>query len=147
MPNIGIYPFDPSSDVGKFRVLFGDTVSVPLDPVVPGYQDYTNYSDAEIETYLATGGDSINRAVGFAYLQAAGAAALESKSVKDYDLAVDLTKRAEDLRKMAQFYFDIADEEDATAGLLEEFIVVSTGTDRDYWCRVEAFPYWPGLRG
>ncbi len=148
MPNPGVYPLDPTSNVGKFRLLYGDTVSVPLVPPVAGQQDYTTFSDAEIEQFLASGGDSINRSVGYAYLQAAGVAAFSSKSVKDYDLAVDLTKRAEDLRKMAQFYFDLAGEDDAMTGAAEAFLIVNTGTDRDYDdCRVEGFPYWPGLRG
>lgn len=147
MANVGIYPLDPTTDVGKFRLLFGDTISVPLDPVVPGFHDYTNFSDDEINQYILAGSGSLNRGIGFAYLQAAGAASIQSKSIKDYDLSVDLTKRAEDLRKTAQFYFDLANDEDANAGLTDEFLIVDTGTDRDYWNDIEAFPYWPGLQG
>lgn len=146
MANSGVYPLDPLTLVGQFRLGYGDVYSVPFDPVQPGLQDYTHFSDAEIAQFIVLGGDSTNRSIGYAYLQAAGAAAMESKSVKDYDLAVDLTKRAEDLRKIALTYFGLADAEDIITGLAEEFIVVDTGTDRDIDdYRVEGFPYWPGL--
>lgn len=146
MSNSGVYPIDPLTPVGQFRLASGDVISVPFDPVQAGLQDYRMWSDDEIEQFLVSGGDSTNRAIGYAWLQASGAAALESKTVKDYDLAVDLTKRAEDLRKTALFYFNLADQEDSIAGLDEAFEIVSTGTDRDYIDRIEGFPYWPGLR-
>jgi hypothetical protein len=148
MANSGIYPLDPTTDVGKFRLLFGDTASVPFIPATPGLQDYTDYSDAEIQQFIISGGGVLNRGVGFAYLQASGAAARESKAIKDYDLSVDLTKRAEDLRKTAQLYFDMADLDDANAGISDSFIVAPTGTSDDLWQDdIEGFPYWPGLRG
>lgn len=150
MPNIGIYPLDPLTEVGQFRLVYGDTQSVPLDPVVLGFQDYTFYSDDEIEAYIVMGGTSIARAIGFAYMQAAGAAALESKSIADYDLKVDLTKRSEALREIALMWFGRADLEDDIAGTNEYFNITDTGTDRDYCIdefSAEVFPYWPGLRG
>jgi hypothetical protein len=149
MPNIGIYPLNPLTDVGQFRLVYGDTQSVPLSPVVPGFQDYTFYSDDEITAYVAMGGDSVARAIGFAYMQAAGAAAMQSKSVADYDLKVDLTKRSEDLRETALMWFGRADDADDLTGANEYFNITDTGTDRDYWDSewVEGFPYWPGLAG
>lgn len=146
MSNIGVYPLDPDSLVGQFRLGFGDVNSVPLNPVVSGFQDYTNYSDDEILQFLIMGGDSTNRSIGYAYLQASGAAARRSKTVKDYDLAVDLTKRAEDLRKTAEWYFKLAVAEDFVDGAAEDFLIVDTGNDRDYYEQVEGFPFWPGLR-
>lgn len=136
--NSGVYPIDPTTPVGQFRLQYGDTTSVPFDPDTPGFQNYTDYSDAEIEQFLAAGSNSINRAIGYAYLQQAGAASRQSKSVKDYDLAVDLTKRAADLRVTAEMYFGLASQD----GLDEYFNIVTTGTD-EWWHWEEAndFPY------
>lgn len=105
--NPGIYPIDATTLVGQFRNGYGDTISVPYSPTQAGFQDYENYSDDEITQFLTLGGDSINRAIGYAYLQESGAAAREGKSVQDYDLKIDLTKRAADLMKLAQFYFNL----------------------------------------
>jgi len=145
--NKGVYPLDPLTLVGQFRLASGDVISVPFDPVQAGFQNYTYWSDDEIAQFIVLGGTSQNRAIGYAWLQASAGAALASKTVKDYDLQVDLTKRSEDLRKTAQFYFDLAEGEDVIAGLDDAFEIVNTGTDRELWTGVEGFPYWPGLRG
>lgn len=124
--NPGAYPVDPLTDVGQFRLAFGDVYSSPYDPVEPGFQDYTELSDAEIEQFISLGADSIPRAIGFYYLSLSGAAAKESKSVKDYDLSVNLEKRAADLRATAQIWFDRADAiDDASAE--DSFDIVPTG--------------------
>lgn len=125
--NPGAYPVDLTSNVGKFRALVGDLNSTPYIPTEPGFQNFDKFSDAEIEAYLAQAGDSINRAIGFSYLYLAGQAAMESRSIKDYDLLVDNTKRAADLRAIAQFWFDQADGEEVIAGE-EAFEIVPTGT-------------------
>jgi hypothetical protein len=121
--NPGVYPLDPSTLVGQFRLYYGDTDSEPFNPVQPGIQNYTELSDAEIEMFLAQGGGDVTRAIGHYYWRLAGEAAKESKSVKDYDLQVDLTKRAAELRAIAQGYFDQADAADAE----EAFFIVPTG--------------------
>lgn len=146
MSNSGVYPIDPLTPVGQFRLTSGDVISVPFDPVQSGLQNYRLWSDDEIESFLVSGGDSMNKAIGYAWLQSSALASQQSKTVKDYDLAVDLTKRATDLRKTAEFYFGLAAQEDSIAGLDDAFEIVDTGTDRDYVDRIEGFPYWPGLR-
>jgi len=125
--NPGAYPVDLASDVGQFRALIGDLNSTPYNPVYPGFQNFEKFSDAEIEAYISQGGDSISRGIGYAYLYLAGQAALVSRSIKDYDLQVDNTKRAADLRAIAEFWFKRADEDDvATAE--DAFEIVPTGT-------------------
>lgn len=124
--NPGAFPLDPLSEVGAFRLLYGDAVSEPYDPVEPGFQNYDELSDAEIEAFLAQGGGSASRGIGYLYLALSGQAAKQSRSVKDYDLQVDLTKRAADLRGVAQMWFDRADDDDlATAE--DAFEIVPTG--------------------
>lgn len=112
--NDGAVPFDPQSEVGKFRVLVGDTMAEPYDPPEPGRGNYEMFSDLEIEGFLAVAEGSISLAIGNAYLTLAGQAAKESRSVKDFDLSIDLTKRAADLRLVAMQWFDRADKEQAS---------------------------------
>lgn len=114
--NPGVHPIDPTTAVGEFRYLYGDTESEPYDPEVPGIQNYEELSDAEIESLLRQGEGSVSRAVGYRYIRLAGKAAKESREVSDYDLRVNTTKRAADLRAMAQMWFDRADEEEEQSG-------------------------------
>lgn len=122
--NPGAYPLDPENPVAQFRYNYGDALSEPYSPVEPGYQNYGELSDEEIESFLLLADGSVNRAIGRLYIAMAGQAAKESLSVKDYDLQVDLTKRASDLRAAAQSWFDLADREDA---LEDAFDIVSFG--------------------
>lgn len=122
--NPGAYPLDPTTEVGKLRVTIGDVNSTPYNPVRPNVQNYKMFSDVELEVFIAQG-SSVLRAAGFAYLALAAQASLNSKSVADYDLRVDTTKRGADLRAIAQRFFDQADEQDA--GTDEGFQIVPTG--------------------
>lgn len=122
--NPGAYPLDPTTDVGRLRVTIGDTVSTPYSPVRPGEQNYGMFSDVELEVYLDQGG-GVLRAAGLAYTSLAAQASLHAKSVKDYDLSVDLTKRGDALLKIAQEFFDLADGQDA--GSADGFEIVQTG--------------------
>lgn len=132
MTNTGLYPIDYASPVGQVRALLGDVDPEPFDPPAPGERNYTMFSDQEIEGFLSAGRGSVYRATGFAYMSLAGRAALEAKSIKDYDLAVDTTKRADDLRDVAQMWFDQADAEDSATGEAEWFDIVPTGADHDF---------------
>lgn len=139
--NPGAYPVDLASNVGQFRALTGDLNSVPYSPVEPGFQNFEKFSDAEIEAYIAQGGDSIPRAIGYSYLYLAGQAAMQSASYKDYDLALDETKRAADLRAIAQFWFDQADGDDVI-GAEEGFEIVPTGTSSGDFIAEGTIPIW-----
>lgn len=121
MPNKGIAPLQPETPVGQFRLLYGDTNYTQMAPPEAGFGDYTFFSDLEIEIFLSQGDSSPSRGVGYAYLQLAGAAAIQSKSVKDYDLSVDLTKRAGELRATATEWFQRAEAEDALSGANDAF--------------------------
>ena len=128
--NPGEYPLDPESLVGRFRLTYGDVYSEPYAPVVPGVQNYKELSDAEIEAFLAQStNESIPRAIGLYVLSLATRAALEAKTVKDYDLQLDNTKRSGELRAAAQLWFDRADAEDIEAGLGDIFEIYGPGCD------------------
>lgn len=122
--NPGAYPVDGSTLIGQFRNTYGDALSEPYDPPVAGFRNYAELSDDEIETFLLLGDQSVNKAIGRLYLAMAGRAAKESLSVKDYDLQVDLTKRAADLRETARVWFDLADQEGAAE---DAFDIVAVG--------------------
>lgn len=125
MPNNGLAPPDPNTEVGSFRYTYGDILYTDLDPAQPGFGDYEELSDADIEALLAQGG-SVPGAIGYLYLAMSGHAAKESRSVKDQDLAIDLTKRAADLRAVAQMWFDRVGADDLIAAE-EAFEIVPTG--------------------
>jgi len=142
--NLGIYPPNPSTDVGQFRYSLPDTNAVEVEP---GGWSYREVSDAEVESFLARGGGSVNRALGHYYQALAANAAKIAASISDYDLKIDDTKRANELRLIAKSYFDLADDEDTTAGgsdIFEVFSMVSEGS----CCTPEAAPYpYCGCRG
>lgn len=125
MANPGVYPLDPTTDVGKVRLVIGDTISIPLNPVVSGQQDYTQFSDAEIQVFLDYSDDSPMRAAGYAYLSLAGSAAQQAESIADYDLKLDTRDKAKQLREQAAFYFSRSDQIDMEGE--EGFQIVSTG--------------------
>lgn len=138
--NPGEWPVDLASDVGRFRALTGDLNAIEYDPVEPGFRSFEFFSDAEIEAYIAQGG-SVARGIGYSYIYLAAQAAKESLSVRDYDLQVDQTKRAADLRAIAQFWFDQADSEDVISGE-EAFEIVPTGTRSGAFIPEATIPVW-----
>lgn len=140
MPNRGVAPFDPNTPVGQFRALAPDVSFVALDPAEDGYGDYRRWSDDEIAVFLGYGNGSIARAVGYALMQSANVAAEQAKSVKDYDLQVDLTKRSSELRAQAQAWFAQAANADTTAGTDDIFEVVDTGPNEDALAHIQPHP-------
>lgn len=139
--NPGSVPVDLASDVGRFRALVGDLQYEAYDPPEPGFGNFEKFSDAEIEAYLAQADGSVPRAIGYSYLYLAGQAAIASQSVRDYDLQVDTTKRAADLRAIAQFWFDKADEDDLIAGE-DAFEIVPTGRPGGDFIPEGVIPRW-----
>lgn len=131
----GAYPPDFNSPVGQFRALAGDLEAEQYDPPVEGIRNYAKFSDAEIEAFLVQADGSPSRAMGYLYLRLASEAATESKSIKDHDLSVDLTKRAGDLREIAAIWFGRADSEDESAGE-DAMVIVPVGTSSRH-CRPE----------
>lgn len=137
--NIGIAPPDYSTPVGEFRALYGDVAYEELDPPQPGMGNYSELSDARIEVYLAQGNDQPKRGIAFLMLTLAAEAAAKSKTVKDYDLMVDLTKRSADYRRLAEKWFGLADEDDVSGGLNDIFD--SFGIDNGPFPHPEASPH------
>lgn len=139
--NPGAWPVDLTSPVGQFRALTGDLNGVAYIPDEPGYRAFEKFSDAEIEAYITQANDSIARAIGLSFIYLAGQAAVASKEIRDYDLLVNTTKRAADLRAIAQFWFDQADGDDGISAE-EGFEIVPTGTSGGGFIPEATIPVW-----
>lgn len=114
MTNTGVAPYDPTTLVGKVRVTTGDvTYGTPSG----GVAQYEMFSDADIEAFLVTAEDNVLRAAGYGFMALAGRASLDAKTIKDYDLSIDLKSLSESLRKQAAEFFKQADEKDKRDGV------------------------------
>lgn len=112
MPNIGIVPPDPTTSVGQLRFLLGDLDYDGLDPAQENKGDYYNFSDGELESFIAAGGGSVTRGSGYAYLRLAAIAASGAISWRSDDLSVDSKIPASEFRLLARIAFEQADDEE-----------------------------------
>jgi hypothetical protein len=99
MANTGVAPVNLSSDVGKVRVLIGDT-----DPtnVSAGSGTYLYFSDAEITAILGMYDNSPKLSAARALETIAGSQALLLKSWSSDDLSVRGDAIAKELREIAK---------------------------------------------
>lgn len=123
MANTGVAPVDLTSDVGKVRVLIGDT-----DPtnVAGGFGTYLYFSDDEITAILALYEDSPKLAAARAMETIAGSQALLLKSWSSDDLSVRGDQIAESLRKIAEQLRKEAIAEDSS-----DFVALIQTVDTD----------------
>lgn len=132
--NPGARAYDPEDPVGRFRLIYQITAFTEMNiPDLdadnyaelsdPDTVNYVELSDKEIEAYLAAGGGNVNRGIGYYVLAQSSHAARQAKSVKDYDLAVDLRSLAKELDAAAQSWFNRADREDMVDGESDIFEV------------------------
>ena len=130
MPNIGLFPPDPTTKVGQFRFTIGDFVGVPADPPTdPQTAEYEHWSDLEIEALLSAAGDSVTRAISLAYARLAANATTKSASIRTDDLSYSNKDQISGWLSLAAWWSDRADAEDASA-VDDMFEIVSP-------------PYWP----
>lgn len=99
MANSGVAPVDLTSNVGRVRVLLGDT-----DPtnVSGGYGDYLYFSDDELTAVLGLYDNNPKLAAARCLETIAASQALLLKSWTSDDLSVRGDAIAESLRKIAQ---------------------------------------------
>jgi hypothetical protein len=97
--NQGVAPVDLGSNIGRVRVLLGDT-----DPtnVANNVGEYLFFSDAEIESILAMYEDNPKLAAARALETIAGSQALLLKSWSSDDLTVNGDRIAKELRETAK---------------------------------------------
>lgn len=141
MANKGVFPIDPATPAGALRLLVGDTSSIPLDPPEAGFADYAQWSDDALLIALGAQGGNQLRAAGTLYLQLAAESAMTGRSIKTDDLSLDTRGRGNDLRLIAQWFFDEADGSDNTA-TNDFFQIVPFAGRRGRACvRPEGTPY------
>lgn len=102
MTNKGVAPADLTTPVGQLRVNLGDLSYVELEPPEPGFGDFANYSDAELEAFLTSANDNVATATGFAYMQLAAVYAVSGRDIKTDDLAISTKSRGSDLLQVAK---------------------------------------------
>lgn len=110
MSNVGIAPPDLTTPIGKLRSLIGDVAYVALVPPVAGEGDYTNFSDDQLQSFIdLAGGENLAYATGYAYSTLAGQFAADALKVTTDDESIDLTGRADAMRKLADQWFSRGD--------------------------------------
>lgn len=99
MANLGVAPVDLGSNIGRVRVLLGDT-----DPtnIANNVGEYLFFSDAEIESILGMYSDSPQMAAARCLDTIAGSQALLLKSWSSDDLTVNGDRIAKELRELAK---------------------------------------------
>jgi len=122
MANTGVAPVALGTDVGKVRVLLGDT-----DPtnVSGGYGEYLFFSDAELTAILGMYSDSPQLAAARCLDTIAGSQALLLKSWSSDDLTVNGDRIAKELRELAKQLRAEAQSTEAS----EAFEIVAFGED------------------
>ena len=101
MTNLGVVPVDPETEVGKLRILIGDVEYTPVDD---NTGDFSGFSDLQLEAYISLGSNRAY-AAGYAYMALAAQFAADALKVTTDDESVDLTARAESMRKIANEWF------------------------------------------
>lgn len=99
MANLGVAPVDLGSNIGRVRVLLGDT-----DPtnVSNNVGEYLFFSDSELEAILGMYSDSPQLAAARCLDTIAGSQALLLKSWSSDDLTVNGDRIAKELRELAK---------------------------------------------
>jgi len=135
MANEGVAPPDFTTDVGKVRVLLGDT-----DPteVSMGEGIYMYFSDDEIAAFLTMYGDNVKLAAARCLETIAGSQALLLKSWTSDDLSVNGDRIAESLRKLASQLREeaLADESSEYFNMIAMFIDDNNDGEQD------EYPWW-----
>jgi hypothetical protein len=135
MANEGVAPPNFTTDVGKVRVLLGDTN--PTD-VSMGEGTYMYFSDDEIGAFLTLYGDNVKLAAARCLETIASSQALLLKSWSSDDLTVNGDKIAESLRKLAAQLREEALQDESS----EYFNMIAMFIDDDHDGQADEYPWW-----
>jgi hypothetical protein len=135
MANEGAAPPDYTTDVGKVRVLLGDTN--PTD-VSAGEGTYLYFSDDEIAAFLTMYGDNVKLASARCLETIAGSQALLLKSWSSDDLTVNGDRITESLRKLAAQLREEALVDESN----EYFNMIAMFVDDDDDGQADEYPWW-----
>lgn len=112
----GLVPPDPTTEVGRLRILVGDVDAVvdpdgELGPTTEG--EYTVFGDLQLAAFLFEGGNVL-RGAALAIRRLAVEYSAAGQSIRTDDLQIDLRSRGRDLREVAEsFSAEAAEWEDA----------------------------------
>jgi len=135
MANTGIFPADYTSDVGKVRVLIGDTQAESVDA---GEGTYMYFGDDEIAAFLTMYGDNTKLAAARCLETLATSQAMLLKSWSSDDLTVNGDKIAESLRKLAAQLREEALQDESN----EYFEMIKMFVDEDDDGTADTYPWW-----
>ena len=135
MANEGVAPPDYTTDVGKVRVLLGDTN--PTD-ISLGEGTYMYFSDDEIGAFLTMYGDNVKLSAARCLETIAGSQALLLKSWSSDDLTVNGDRIAESLRKLAAQLREEALVDESN----EYFNMIAMFIDDDDDGQADEYPWW-----
>lgn len=135
MANEGVAPPDYTTDVGKVRVLLGDTN--PTD-ISLGEGTYLYFSDDEINAFLTMYGDNVKLAAARCLETIASSQALLLKSWSSDDLTVNGDRITESLRKLAAQLREeaLVDESNEYFNMIAMFIDDNDDGEAD------EYPWW-----
>jgi hypothetical protein len=136
MANFGVSPVNFDTDVGRVRVLLGDTEA---ENVESGIGEYMYFSDAEIAAFLEMYGGNVKLAAARSMETIAASQALLLKSWSSDDLAVNGDRIAESLRKIAAQLRQEALADESS----EYFNLISMYVDGQNILDFEEQPYHP----
>ena len=136
--NIGIAPPDKKTDVGRFRLGAGDAEYTPLNPPQPGYGNYANWSDDQIEVLLDLAGGSVARAIAIAYRQLASHLTSMGATIRTEDLTYSNKETVASWLSLADYWDKTADAEEERA-IDNYFDLVDNPREEEY-CWPEASP-------
>ena len=135
MANEGVAPPDFTTDVGKVRVLLGDTD--PTD-VSAGEGTYMYFSDGEIGAFLTMYGDNVKLAAARCLETVAASQALLLKSWSSDDLTVNGDRITESLRKLAAQLREEALQDESS----EYFNMIAMFIDDNNDNQADIYPWW-----
>lgn len=135
---LGIAPPDAVTNVGKFRLMAGDSEYQPLSPPTPGLGLYQAWSDQEISAFLEISNGSVARAISLAYTQIAASYAASGATIKTDDLSYSSKDSVGSWQNLAKYWADIADREEGRAAD-DMFIMVDTAGPQP-WFQPEGSP-------
>lgn len=124
MANLGAYPFNPATPVGKTRLLIGDTDPV-LDQMA-GQGEYLWYSDSELTALLGMFGENPARTASHVLRTIGLDEAMLLKKFSSADLTVDGPAIARTFFEAARNMDTLADRIDAGLDAEHSFGVVPT---------------------
>lgn len=115
--NLGAFPPNPATAVGRLRIAVGDTAPSPTEPVTTAWGDadpdstanYSVWGDDQLEGYLALAGGNVWRAAGAAVNTLAIFYAQQgNKQIKADDLGLNISGRGSSLQEIAASFLEQA---------------------------------------